>query len=176
VANFDSAIQVILKHEGGLVDDPKDPGGITNYGISFRFLKDHAIDIDQDGDVDADDIRKLTPEQAMDVYKKYFWTPEHCAAITDDTAATKLFDMCVNMGLPRAARIAQAAAVALGKTIDVDGQLGPKSLEALNDCKGDELVKKMCEGQAQAYHDIVAARPASQKFLAGWLRRAAWPH
>ena len=61
------ALKTILCHEvgntgDGLVDDPDDPGGITKYGVSFRFLKDHGIDVDGDGDIDAEDIRGLNPE------------------------------------------------------------------------------------------------------------------
>lgn len=77
MANYQLIIPIILKHEGGLTDDPYDRGGITNYGISLKFAQStkdkELLDIDKDGDIDREDIKKLTKERAIEVYKKHFW-------------------------------------------------------------------------------------------------------
>ena len=72
MSNFESAVEKVLKHEGGYVDHANDPGGATNYGISLRFVKQSTgidLDVDGDGDIDADDIKAMTPEQAKEIYK-----------------------------------------------------------------------------------------------------------
>ena len=73
---FEKAHAFVARMEGGFVDDPADPGGTTNYGVSLRFLKSQGLeagDIDGDGDIDADDIRALTPERAAGVLRRAFW-------------------------------------------------------------------------------------------------------
>jgi lysozyme family protein len=62
MSDFNQAVKVILQHEGGYVDNPNDPGGATNYGISLRFLADHpeSGDFNGDGEVDAEDIANMT--------------------------------------------------------------------------------------------------------------------
>ena len=83
MARFDMSIETILKHEGGYVNDPDDPGGETNFGISKRqYLKI--------------DIASLTIEQAKMLYRQDYWKYDE---IISQPVATKVFDMAVNMGL-----------------------------------------------------------------------------
>lgn len=73
--NFELILDFVLEHEGGLVDDPVDPGGITNLGISFRLLQDlpeHLADITKDGIIDEQDIVNITIESAAGIYKEIF--------------------------------------------------------------------------------------------------------
>jgi lysozyme family protein len=73
MAVFETAIDVVLRHEGGFVNNVHDSGGATNFGISLRFLRDYPGDgdFDGDGDVDIDDIRKMTLTDAKRVYRKH---------------------------------------------------------------------------------------------------------
>ena len=63
--SFDEIIEVVLHHEGGYVNDPKDPGGETNYGISKRAYPDV-------------DIKNLTEDGAKDIYRRDYWEKYRC--------------------------------------------------------------------------------------------------
>ena len=138
MSNFEKAVEKVLEHEGGYVDHKDDPGGATNYGISLRFVKQSTgidLDVDGDGDIDADDIKAMTPEQAKEIYKTEFWEKYGYDKIEDENVATKVFDMCVNMGPRQAHKLVQRASNAATNSKDLveDGILGNKSFEAVNE-------------------------------------------
>lgn len=93
------AFRFVHEVEAGLVDDPKDPGGITNFGVSLRFLRGAGIDIDGDGEIDREDILKLTPEKAQAIYDAHFWKPAGCDALPD-ALSLAVYDCAVNQGVP----------------------------------------------------------------------------
>jgi lysozyme family protein len=166
-SRFLRAMARIFQWEGGLVDNPKDPGGITNLGISLRWLEGQGIDINGDGKVDAKDVKALTPETAEQLYLAHFWRAAY-GQIKSEDVAIYVFDMAVNMGAERAHRIAQEACGA-----EADGQIGPKTLSALNAVEPSTLLRKMREIRAKFYNDLAARKPALAVFLKGWLKRAA---
>ena len=86
MADFNKAIAIILKHEGGYVNDPDDPGGETNMGITKR-------------DFPHLDITNLTVEQAKEIYKEKYWDTINGDDITNQTVATQIFDFGVNAGV-----------------------------------------------------------------------------
>lgn len=169
MSSFDIAIPTVLRHEGGLVDNPNDPGGITNFGVSLRWLKSKGLagDINHDGDVDAQDIKIMTREDAMAFYLKFWWEPYRYQFIVAQMVATKVFDAAVNMGAPRAHRLAQGV---VGLT--QDGVIGPKSLAEINAMPSLKFLEAYQNAMAQFYRGIVASNPARQQFLQGWLNRA----
>lgn len=187
--SFDKAIKVILEHEGGLVNNPNDPGSTTNYGISLRWaLKEHAqagdslFDFDQDGDVDADDMRAMSEEQAIGVYRELIWEPNHYSLLFDLAVATKVFDMTVNMGAKQSHKNLQRALRAVGKGVDDDGIMGPMTRSATNGAFPDQLVSAMRSEMAGFYRALIMRNAALRKeghsvhdfsvFKDGWLRRA----
>lgn len=116
-----TAIDHVIAIEGGLVNDPHDPGGITNHGISIRFAGSIYLDIDGDGDTDAADIIGLTVSQARAVYKKHFWD----LIKGDDlppAVAFYAFDQAVNQGIGAAVTDMQRAA-----GVPDDGVMGPQT-------------------------------------------------
>lgn len=175
MGHFSKAINIILKHEGGLVNDPDDPGGITNFGLSIKFMKARGIDVDGDGDVDPDDILALTKATASEIYCDEIWGPGGFDSIGDFYVATKIFDMDVNMGHERAVKIAQTAANAMGAKLDIDGDLGPKTIQAINSFDPTEYMVELKKAQVDFYQNLVVAKPKLKKFLPGWLKRASWP-
>ena len=122
LVKFDDIIKVVLKHEGGYVNDPKDPGGETNFGIAKRSHPDV-------------DIKNLTEDKAKDIYKEHYWDGNKVESLSEDLRHI-YFDMCVNQGKGRAVKILQRAANAKGANLKVDGGLGPKTIGAM---KGVEL-------------------------------------
>jgi lysozyme family protein len=181
MATFEVALPTVLLHEGGYVNNPADPGGATNWGVSLRYLKalgdanhDGLLDgdIDRDGDVDIDDIRLMSSQQAGDIYKTQWWDRYGYGHILDQTLATKILDLAVNMGAFQVHKILQRAILSCGKTIVVDGVLGPKSFEAINSLPADDLLFHVRDQAAEFYRSLVIKRPKSGVFLKGWLRRA----
>ncbi len=177
---FQTALAQVLKHEGGFTNDPVDPGGATNFGISLRLARelgdldgdgDLDLDLDGDGDVDADDIRNLTREQAAEVYFRLWWERFDYGRL-HLTLATKLFDLAVNMGASQAHRCLQRALRACGYAVAEDGVLGPKTVSAIVGVRPEVMVVGLRSEAAGFYRVLVARRPASEKYLNGWLNRA----
>jgi len=109
--NFDLAFERLIGHEGGYVNDPRDPGGETKFGISRRQYP---------GEV----IRTLTLERAKTIYRRDYWSPAGCDAVPD-AVKFDLFDTAVNGGVVTAIKLLQRAL----QTAD-DGILGPLTLQA----------------------------------------------
>ena len=178
MSNFEKAVEKVLEHEGGYVDHKADPGGATNYGISLRFVKQSTgidLDVDGDGDIDADDIKAMTPDQAKEIYKTEFWEKYGYDKIEDAGVATKVFDMCVNMGPRQAHKLVQRACNAVAGTGNLveDGILGNKSLESVNDINlNSSLLDPIRSAQSDFYKSLAAQKPRLQVFLKGWLKRA----
>lgn len=161
MAKFEDAIGFILKHEGGLVNNPADPGGLTNFGISKRWADSQGICLD---------IANLTQDEAKALYKEYFWNPLFDSIISQEVGG-KILDLTVNMGAKQANKLAQRACE--GKCL-VDGQLGPKTILAINSIPPDLYLTAICSLQADFYHALVAQKPQLGVFLKGWLKRSAW--
>ena len=152
--SFNEIIEKVLEHEGGYVNDPKDLGGETKYGITKRFYPDI-------------DIKNLTIEQAKEIYKSDYWDRNKVESLPQNLWHI-YFDMCVNMGKRTAVKVLQRAAVNKGKNIEVDGGLGPMTIGAL---KGVEL-DRVRAFRVKYYVDLITARPEQEKFYLGWFRRA----
>lgn len=170
---FESAVSIVLKHEGGFVNDKDDVGGATNYGISLRFLKAAGIDIDLDGRVNLNDIKKITVNNAKDILKKYWWDKYYYNKINDIEIATKVFDLAVNMGPISAHKILQKALNLVNKSrLRVDGILGKITLDSINKSENNHnLFEAIILESELFYHYLVNKNPALKTYLNGWLNR-----
>jgi lysozyme family protein len=178
---FEKALKVLLPHEGGFGDDPADPGGATNFGVSLRFLRTLGDldrdgyrdgDLDRDGDVDVEDIRAMTKERAVELYRAQWWDRYAYGRIGDETVAIKVFDLAVNMGAYQAHLVAQRALRACGTRVAEDGVLGPRTRAALDAWPPRPILPALRAEAAGFYRALVAIRPKLDRFLAGWLDRA----
>lgn len=179
-----TALPFVLKHEGGFVNDPDDPGGATNYGVSLRQAIAEGdidgdglldFDIDGDGDVDADDIRAMTEADAARYYARK-WELRRYGAIADPCVAAKLFDAYVHTGFYRASLIAQRGLMAAGVMVTDDGVMGSRTIAALNAFGPRNLAGTM---QGPVIYTAITAEQAafyrslkSTKYEGGWLTRA----
>lgn len=175
-ADFEKAVAYVLKHEGGLANHPKDPGGITNHGISLRFLRKLGSlalgDVDGDGDIDPDDIRKMTKEDAKKIYRSQWWDRYLYVELRQRTA-TKVFDHAVNLGPFVAHGILQEALNDVGQSVEVDGRMGPFTRGALNRAPEGPLIEAYKALLEARYRALVRLRPEDfSDFLTGWVRRA----
>ena len=156
LTKFDKIIKVVLKHEGGYVNDPDDPGGETNFGIAKRSHPDV-------------DIVNLTKEGAKEIYKKVYWDKNKVDDLPDDLKHI-FFDMCVNMGRGTAVKVLQRTINNKGGNLVVDGGFGPGTSFALAKYT-PELARVRCY-RLKHYYDLVNKKPEQEKFLFGWFRRA----
>lgn len=183
MATFSAALPYILRHEGGWSKDKDDPGGATNFGITLNVLRGLGrdadldgdgitgdLDLDHDGDVDEDDLKRMTPELAGLIYQRNYWRFD---GVYDQRVATKACDMAVNMGVKAAVRLIQEELNDLGAGLTTDGLYGAKTEATLNAVHPDRMLNLLCMVSADHYRAVVAKRPTSQKFLRGWLARAA---
>lgn len=176
---FDHAVDYVLRNEDGLNENKNDRGGITNHGISLRFLKsipskrlrNYGIFTDQ---VCEDDIRNLTLEQAKNIYRGEFWDHAPFDEIRSQRIINFMFDMAVNMGISAAIKCAQRAVWAVMKKrlilID-DGILGAETLQMINQCS--LVILPAMRSERAGYHRLdVERHPDQEVNLKGWLNRA----
>ena len=168
---FESAHEMVMKWEGGFFNHKNDPGGITNYGVSLRFLKALDIidgDVDGDGDIDVDDILAMTPETAKKIFRRHFWDIPKLDSFRPLTAFG-FYDFAVNAGVPRATKILQMSIGFTGK--NVDGRIGPKTRARISSFSDYEVAMGMVEQRADWYRHLSSVKPSSRVFLRGWLNR-----
>jgi len=155
LVEFDDIIEKVLEHEGGIVDDSKDAGGLTNMGISQRAYPD-------------EDIRGLTVERAKELYKRDYWDRYRTGSLPDRLRHI-FVDMCINMGGGRAIKILQEACNSKNATkIDVDGGIGPATIKAATNVEPFRLRAY----RVMFYAELVMKKPEQERFWVGWFRRS----
>lgn len=175
-ALFAYAVDRLLAMEGGLAEHPADPGGITNFGISLRYAQGAPpglLDMNGDGVVDARDIRQMTREAAVAVYRADWWEALRLAELPP-AVAVQMLDSAVNIGRRQAVRELQGACILHGEPLVVDGLLGPKTRAAAGRI-GDALLPTLKAQVGGFYRMLVAKRPQFGVFAAGWSNRVAHP-
>lgn len=157
MADFSKAIDFVLGNEGGYSNNPADPGGETNFGISKRaypYLN----------------IKDLTREEAIAIYQRDYWKFDDFAS---QRVATKVFDAAVNMGPIPAVRILQLAlgSIEAGPVV-ADGKLGPETVGHANAADEEKLMDEFKARLVKFYCDEAVTGTGMAGFLLGWLRRA----
>ena len=170
----------IVHREGGFVDDPDDPGGVTNFGVTLKTLRRLGLDLNSDASVDLADLKALTKDQAADIFKRHYFEAPGISALPQILHAT-VFDMYVNAG-GNAVRILQSLLNQMGYEVSVDGVIGPQTLAAAHAaCQIDP--EAFCDAYGIArrnyYFRLADRRAASRKYArtraggkGGWIRRA----
>jgi lysozyme family protein len=178
MATFESCVDYVLKHEGGLTKDAADPGGITNFGISLRFLREvDPLVLKRVGifdDVSEKDIVDLTKDQAEKIYYSEFWLKAPFEKIINNMLAKYIFDMSVNLGIAEAVKITQRACCAAQKMkgyVKDDGMFCSKTLQAINQASF-MLIPALIAQRTGFYRQLVAVNPRHELFLDDWLTRA----
>lgn len=144
---FEEAVEFVLAHEGGYGNDPRDPGGETNFGISKRAYPDV-------------DIKALTKDHAKAIYRQDYW--DKLPPNLPDSLAAVVFDCAVNTGLGRAVRLLQAAC-----GVDDDGHWGDKSSAALHTLGEKEAIARFCAHRIRFY----AGLKTFDVYGMGWIKR-----
>lgn len=150
MSHFAKVIERVLAHEGGYVNHPKDPGGETNWGIAKRSYPNV-------------DIKRLTREGAIAIYRRDFWDRVHGDKLPPEIAF-QVFDAAVNHGPGNALRWLQRAA-----GVADDGVIGPVSLAAIRKAEPADLVLRFNAARL----DFYASLTTFATFGRGWVRRVA---
>jgi lysozyme family protein len=166
---FLRCLRFVLKWEGGLSNDPDDPGGLTNRGVTQARYDQYR----KEKGLPKRSVANMTEQEMQEIYWKYYWIPVR----GDEFAyplALAVFDAGVNMGPVTAVKLLQRAINDLlpsNKWIDVDGELGQQTLSAAKSLPARILALKLCDRREERYRAIVRAKPKLGKFLRGWLNR-----
>lgn len=170
----------ILAREGGFVNDPDDPGGATNHGVTIHTMRRLGLDLDRDGDVDVADVRRLSRAQAQDIFIDHYYHRPGIARLPQVLQAS-VFDMYVNAGA-NAVKILQRLLRQMGHEVAVDGIIGPqtaKAAQAAHDAAPRHIADAYGIARRNYYFRLADLRPASRKYArsraggkGGWIRRA----
>lgn len=159
--NFQRALSAVLKHEGGYVDHPKDPGGATNLGITIGTAKANKMDLDRDGDVDKADVKLIKASDAGPVYKARYWDTVRGDDLPSGVDYA-VFDFAVNSGPAR-------AAIYLQEIVGVapDGKIGALTLAAVAQWDSTTLINELCAKRI----DFLKCLSTWPTFGKGWSSR-----
>lgn len=187
MAQFEPAIEKVLKHEGGFQKGIHDPGNwIGGRAVMEQYLQtsDESLLANLRGtnfgisamSYPNEDIENLTVDRAKEIYERDFWLNGQYGDIADQDVATKLLDLAVTMERfgrhGPAVTMLQEAICACGGAIDVDGSMGPRTIAAANAVPGDQLLQAVKNAAVTYYNGVVASHPDEARFLEGWTIRA----
>jgi len=150
MTNFEICVAPVLKNEGGIVNNPLDPGKLTKYGISQRSYPNL-------------DIAKLTVEQATALYKRDYWDANGMDRFPL-IVAFEFFDCAVNCGSGTAARMLQQAV-----NVADDGHIGAITIAAMTQMLPDKIAKRMFAFRTKFYTKLSTYKT----FGSGWMNRMA---
>tara|TARA_R110000824_G_scaffold134620_1_gene297602 strand:- start:405 stop:917 length:513 start_codon:yes stop_codon:yes gene_type:complete len=154
--NFDKCLAKLLSHEGGYVNHPKDPGGMTNLGVTKRVYDDWI-----GRESTEQEMRDLTPADVGPIYKKNYWD-----RVKGDDLPSGVdwcaFDWAVNSGSGRPAKAIQRAVGAAA-----DGAIGPMTLKAVADKDPKEIIEYVFQVRQSFYESL----KTFETFGKGWTRR-----
>lgn len=156
MSKFKEALEIILHHEGGYVNHPKDPGGETNLGVTKRVYEDFG---------GTKDMKELTKEDVEPIYKKNYWDRVKGDDLPEGLDLC-IFDFAVNAGPGRAAKFIQRLV-----NTTVDGGIGPNTLKCINDHVehyGVSTTIDQYQSERQNYYEGLST---FETFGRGWTRR-----
>lgn len=156
--NFAKALALVLKHEGGFSDHPKDPGGATMKGVTLanfrRYVKPSAT---------KEDLKKITDEQIATIYKRYYWDAVRGSDLPGGIDYA-VFDYAVNSGPDRAIKYLQAVVGA-----KQDGRIGPDTLAKTRAMLRPTVINDLCDRRMA----FLKRLPTWKTFGKGWTSRVS---
>lgn len=161
--NFKRALPLVLKHEGGYVNHPSDPGGATNKGVTIGTFRSYV----KPGGTVAD-LKNITDEQVATVYRRHYWDAVRGNELPDGVDYA-VFDFAVNSGPSRAITYLQGVVGAVQ-----DGRIGPATMAAVRKMAPAAIINKLCDDRLAFMKRITSkGKRLWDTFGKGWSRRVA---
>ena len=154
--NFEASLDFLLKSEGGFVNDPKDPGGMTNLGVTSKVWSEF-----KGRPTSEKEMRSLDKDDVTPLYEKKYWDACKCDDLPSGIDYL-VFDFAVNAGPGRAIKTLQKA---IG--VPEDGDIGPVTLQNVDVMNKNELISRFSTAKIEYYEEL----PTFQEFGKGWLER-----
>lgn len=152
--NFPEALRLVLKSEGGFVNHPADPGGMTNLGVTRKVWEEFTGETASESD-----MRALRVEDVAPLYRSRYWDKCKCDSLPSGLDYA-MFDYAVNSGVSRASKALQTVV-----GVVPDGVIGPATLAAVG--AGNGLIERLCDGRLKFLQSL-GTWPTFGK---GWGRR-----
>ena len=175
-----SIATAIIAREGGFVNDPDDPGGATNHGVTIHTMRRLGLDVTGDGRVDIHDVRQLSVDDARRIFIDHYFHRPKISQLPDLLHAS-VFDMQVNAG-SWGVRLLQRLVSEMGWAVRDDGAIGPKTLAAVAsavEAAPDHIVDAYGIERRNYYYRLGDRRVKSRKYArrrdggkGGWITRA----
>lgn len=156
--SFEKALEHVLQHEGGYVNHPKDPGGMTNLGVTKQVWEEWV-----GHEVTEKTMRALSPGDVAPLYKRKYWDRIQADSLPPGVDYV-VFDAAVNSGPGKAIKWLQGCVNA-----DMDGVLGPKTLGAVKAANPQTLISDYCKRRLSFLQDL----KTWEAFGRGWARRVS---
>ncbi len=170
----------IVAREGGFVNDPDDPGGATNFGVTIHTMRRLGIDLTGDGKVGIEDVRKLTAPRAVQIFIEFYFRRPGIGGLPE-MLQPSVFDMYVNAG-NNAVKVLQRLLTDMGFACTPDGAIGPQTIRAAQmaaEAAPGHIADAYAIARRNYYYSLGDARPASRKYArtraggkGGWITRA----
>jgi lysozyme family protein len=158
-SNFQRALPLFLKHEGGFVNHPNDPGGATNKGVTIATYRRY---INRNGTVA--DLKRITDAQVAIVYKQQYWDRVQ-GDLLPSGVDYAVADFAINSGPSRGAKHLQAVV-----GVAQDGQIGPITLAAVRERDPSDIIRRLCANRL-AFMKRIRGGSLWKTFGRGWQRR-----
>lgn len=170
MADLSVSLPYVLENEGGLTYDD---GGITNYGIVKSDLAQYwKVLVSQISD---DDIKQIPMSTVTAIYREQYWNKMSLDKVTDQNVATCIFDTGVNRGISVASKYAQIVCNEsdLDSDLIVDGDIGPKTLAAINSIDPNTFITAFETLEYNGYQQLITENPGKYGiYEKGWDARA----
>ena len=154
--NFDKSLKMILHHEGGYVNHPRDPGGETNLGVTKRVYEDWG---------GTKNMRDLNQEDVAPIYEKNYWGRAKCDHLPSGLDLA-VFDWAVNSGVGRAAKKLQTM---IGT--EADGGIGPNTLRTLDEYIEHHGIEETLRNYKAIRQKFYESLSTFDTFGKGWTKR-----
>ena len=166
MADFNVFLPILLRFEGGYVNDPTDPGGETNKGVTMKTFQQCSHEL-LGVDPTSDNLKALTDAQAGVIYKALYWDKVQGDAYSLQDLANIVCDFYVNAG-GHASKLLQHVVNGLGANIAEDGSIGPGTMQALAGFDQVQVYRQYKQGRIAYYQALGQRFP---QFVKGWLNR-----